>query len=387
MDIATTTAAATAATTSASSPQGGPGRPGRNGGADRACPAAVASSVSGAGAGAVAADDADPDADDVADDAAPRPLEATRPTAAAPRRPLTLKESCMRTVASPRFVLGALVYVAMLATAIGLIASGVMEQAADELANLGFAGHAIMLIVYLFVCAPFGWGYSVITTVCGYTWGWLGLATAVVGGLVGAIAWFLVVRQCLGEWFHDRIHELVPRWRRLFLSIEHEVTQKNGWWVLVGLRFVPLTNGSVNALIACTDCSLLKYTLTTCATVVEMVAYINIGVILRRLGDLSAETDETSTTTTVMMALSISMSVVLLVAGTLFGRRVMRQITAGGGPDVEDFDDVPGVGGPLDGGTGVSMVEVSSLRSTSRDDAVLGRRDETDAVDTEVVII
>ena len=56
-----------------------------------------------------------------------------------------------------------------------------------------------------------------------------------------------------------------------------------------------------------------------------------------KLGDLNADSSDADATSLALLIVSIVVSVLIVGAGTVYGKRVMRQINAGGGPDVEDF--------------------------------------------------
>lgn len=217
-----------------------------------------------------------------------------------------------------------------------IVYKGYVQKAAVWAGNLGPVGHAIFILLYIFVAMPFGWGYSVVIVAGGYCFGMIGIVTAEVGTAVGSFLAYYVCKLMLADWVRMKLKGMKPKTQKTLLAIELAIRQgKGGIGMQTGLRVNPvLPYGWTNAVLGVWEVapgSFLCSTMMGCQ--VDIILKTNVGVIFKTAGSLDEQTPESKKLIQTQLMIQCVVFVVVLVSGCLYSRWIMKNVMPADGGD------------------------------------------------------
>lgn len=208
-------------------------------------------------------------------------------------------------------------------------ATNILQDMATGAAALGPIGHLIFIGLYIFVAMPFGWGYSVVLIAGGYSFGWVAIATAEGGTLVGSTLAYILCKKLLADWVRLKLKGMKPKTQKTLLAIELAIRSgKGGVGMQTGLRVNPvLPFGWTNAVLGMWEVpptSFICSTMLGCQ--VDIVLKTNIGVIFSTVGSMSEATPETKKLVQTQLIIQCCVFVVILICGCGYSRWIMKNV-------------------------------------------------------------
>ena len=252
--------------------------------------------------------------------------------------------NCRQTLASlitPKFILGLVVWLAMISGFGYLYLSGLLLELSKSIKDLGVAGWAIFVVILILVAQPFAWGFSATILATGFVYGWLGAAIVFVGSVIGCSITFFEVRYFARDYLQAKVDKMEPRLQLIYKEIERSATKTvySSYPMLVGIRSTPLPYGVTNSLFALTTVSYARYVITACLSFcISIPVNINLGIVLRQITDVKDDTggnktaaeaallEQSKTIETISLAISVVLTVAVLIASAVYGRWVVKQV-------------------------------------------------------------
>lgn len=252
--------------------------------------------------------------------------------------------NCRQTLISiitPKFILGLVIWLAMISGFGYLYLSGLLLELSKSVQDLGVAGWAIFVVVLILVAQPFAWGFSATILATGFVYGWVGAAIVFVGSVIGCSVTFFEVRYFARDYLQAKVDKMEPRLQLIYKEIERSATKTvySSYPMLVGIRSTPLPYGVTNSLFALTTVSYVRYLATACLSFcISIPVNINLGIVLRQITDVQDDAggnktaseiallEQSKTIETISLAISVVLTVAVLLASVLYGRWVVKQV-------------------------------------------------------------
>ena len=247
----------------------------------------------------------------------------------------------LKSLITPKFILGVVIWLAMISGFGYLYLSGLLLELSKSLKDLGVAGWAIFVVILVLVAQPFAWGFSATLLATGFVYGWAGVGIAFVGAIIGASITFFEVRYFARDYLQSKVDKMEPRLQLMYKEIERSATKTvySSYPMLVGIRSTPLPYGVVNSLFALTTVSYARYLVTAIlAFCISIPVNINLGIVLRQITDVQenaggnrtaeelALLEQSKTIETISLAISVVLTVLVLLASAIYGRWVVKQV-------------------------------------------------------------
>lgn len=193
--------------------------------------------------------------------------------------------------------------------------------AALVIEGLGFAGHVVFLVLFMWVSTPFGYNWSTVAILVGFCYGWLGLIDVVVDTLIGGFFGYYLARYGIGKWTQRRIRKMSFSKRAYLLAAKSVIESgQAGILMILVLRFGPLPFGVLNGFLGatCTIRAPVYAATLVLGTLPGTIMMTNLGVVVRNLGSFQAATQSPSGRTNLII--QIVMVIVTFVLSLVFGR-------------------------------------------------------------------
>jgi len=187
--------------------------------------------------------------------------------------------------------------------------------------KIGFFGNIIVILLYILIAFPFAFGYMVLTLSCGfiYTYLWANITVA-IGILLGSSISYWLCRT-IGKSFVAKKIESNKKFRILFQSI-----QKNGFTIVLMVRFTPLPFGIQNAIFSVPGISFLKYlAATNLGMLPEGLMWTYLGHTARSLLDIVSGKLKMGGYDEYLFYGEIVIAILLFVLMALFGRIALKR--------------------------------------------------------------
>jgi len=194
---------------------------------------------------------------------------------------------------------------------------GVLREICQNAADLGPPGH-IIIILYLLVAMPFGWGYGLLIVAGGFSFGWAGLISGEIGTVLGTSLCYWGTRKFFSDWVKMKMKSLKTETQKVLLSIELAVkTGKGSLGMQIGMRANPvLPFGWTNAILGIWEIPFHHFVLSsTLGCQLDLLMKTNVGVLLKTVDDMTRTTPETEAVLRVQLIINIAVLVVVVGAG------------------------------------------------------------------------
>lgn len=170
---------------------------------------------------------------------------------------LDIREHFCR-IPTPAQAAAIIFYVTAMLAVIICFSLGYLQRLSDYIRDeLGVEGHVILGSLIAYTGLPFGWGWSLFVAAAGYTYGWLAVATAYVGTVVGHALGFVTSRYWCRRAVTDKVITLPEKWQELIYLAQSTVNER----CTAGIGFVVLVRAPPSPH-SCGPCSAYRRPLT-----------------------------------------------------------------------------------------------------------------------------